>query len=59
MNTEGVTTPEDLAVALGVTGRRLRAWLRQEFPRSPAEHGTRWHLDEHMVRRAMNHFDHR
>jgi len=49
-------TPDALATELGITGRKLRAWLRITFPRPEAEHGHRWHLDELVVRRARNNF---
>ena len=56
MNEPEFTTPDELAAELAITGRRLRAWLRVEFPRPDSEHGTRWYLDEHIVRRARTHF---
>lgn len=35
---------EDLARELGVSGKRLRAWLRGAYPRTAAEHGSPWVL---------------
>ena len=51
----GVTVPE-LALQLGVDPKRLRSWLRKQGWRSPAEHGSRWLLDERHVRAARQHF---
>lgn len=36
--------PEALAARLGVDGRRVRAFLRETFPRADEEHGSDWHL---------------
>ena len=38
-------TPAALADELGVSPKRIRAWLRKEHPRSEAEKNQRWHLD--------------
>jgi 5-methylcytosine-specific restriction protein B len=39
-------TPEQLAAALGVDGKRVRDFLRAEFPRAAAEKGSAWRLSE-------------
>lgn len=48
--------PEDLAGEMGISGKRLRAWLRERFPRSPAEHGTKWYLSHAQVSAAKTKF---
>ena len=50
-------TPPELAKELGIDPKRLREWLRLEFPRHPAEHGARWHLDDKMCAAAGTHFN--
>ena len=40
-----VTTPNDIAASLGISGKTLRQFLRDRahgFARSPLEHGQRW-----------------
>lgn len=44
--------PEDLARELGMSGKALRDWLRQRFPREAAEHGTHWFLTHSQVSMA-------
>jgi hypothetical protein len=34
--------PEDIAVRIGVSARRIREFLRQEYPRDAEERGNRW-----------------
>ncbi len=36
--------PEELADELGVSGKTVRNWLREQFPRSPADRYARWNL---------------
>jgi predicted site-specific integrase-resolvase len=36
--------PEELAKALGVSGKTLRGWLRRRFPRAAAEKSKWWTL---------------
>lgn len=45
-----------LARELGVTGNRLRTWLRRTYPRHPVQHGQRWVLDADVVAAARRHF---
>ena len=49
-------TPDELAAELGITGRTLRAWLRDTFPRSDTERHQRWILDDRMILRARERF---
>jgi hypothetical protein len=44
--------PEDLARELGMSGKALRDWLRERFPRQAAEHGARWLLSHQQVSMA-------
>lgn len=48
--------PEDLARELGVSAKKLRAWLRKTFPRTAAEHGKWWHLSSSQVAAVRRHF---
>jgi hypothetical protein len=63
MTQEGTTmaskTPSELAKELGIDPKRRRDWLRLEFPRHPAEHGARWHIDDNMSAAARIHFSRR
>jgi hypothetical protein len=43
---------EDLARELGMSGKRLRAWLREAYPRTAAEHGGRWMLTTDQIAAA-------
>jgi hypothetical protein len=36
--------PDDLARELGVSGKTIRAWLRERYPRSADERHAPWHL---------------
>jgi hypothetical protein len=36
--------PDDLARELGVSGKTIRAWLRERYPRSVDESHAPWHL---------------
>lgn len=42
-------TPKDLAVELGVSPKTIRGWLRLQYPRTDAEHATRWMLNSEQV----------
>jgi hypothetical protein len=48
--------PQELARQLGVSAKSLRSWLRDNHPRSEAEHGQRWHLTPPQVAAATSHF---
>ena len=53
-----VTTPNDIAASLGISGKTLRQFLRDRsngFARSPAQHGQRWEFtrqDAEEIKRA-------
>ncbi len=49
-------TPDDLARELSTTGKQIRAFLRQRYPRSDHDHGTRWDLDADQVREVRARF---
>ncbi len=48
--------PETLAAELGMSGKRLRSWLRWMFPRTISEKGSRWYLTGQQVRAAQARF---
>jgi hypothetical protein len=41
-NPQRTYRPEEVAPALGVTGKVFRGWLRATFPRDPSVKGTTW-----------------
>lgn len=49
-------TPEELATELDISPKALRAWLRETFPRRPAETGRRWVLEPHEMAEARTRF---
>ncbi len=53
---ERLTTPNDLAIELGVSPKTLRGWLRREIPRSASDKGRRWLLGDEEVELAREHF---
>jgi hypothetical protein len=48
--------PEDLATDLGMSGKTLRGWLREQFPRGENERGTNWYLTHAQVLMARTKF---
>ena len=50
------TRPEELAAELGISGKTLRAWLRERFPRGASERGTNWYLTHAQVSIARTRF---
>lgn len=48
--------PEQLAASLGVDGKRIRAYLREEFERDPAEQGTGWILTGEQAEAVIERF---
>ena len=46
------TRPEDLARELAISGKELRAWLRQRWPRAVPEEGREWHMTHAQVQMA-------
>jgi MoxR-like ATPase len=51
-----VFEPNELAQALGVTGLKVRNFLRSEFPRDPEQQGARWTLNAEHVRAVTEQF---
>jgi hypothetical protein len=49
-------TPARLALELGRSPKVLRAFLRREFPRDAADHGSNWSLTTAQVAAARRHF---
>ena len=49
-------TPNQLASELGVSGVRLRGWLRLQFPRPEADKWSRWELSAEEVTAARAEF---
>jgi phage antirepressor YoqD-like protein len=50
------TRPEDLAKELGITGKQLRGWLRQTFPRPAEQKRSSWYLTEQQVEAARTRY---
>jgi predicted site-specific integrase-resolvase len=48
--------PEALANALGISGKIVRAYLRQTFPRPAEAKGTTWVLSEAQAKQTLEHF---
>jgi hypothetical protein len=46
----------DLATELGIDPKRLRGWLRKEFPRAAEDKNTSWLLTEEQVDAAWDRF---
>ena len=46
------STPKELAKALGVSDKTLRAWLRKTYPRHSVQKGDWWYLTEDQIRAA-------
>lgn len=51
-----MTTPVHLVTELGVPPIEVRRYLRREFPRSEAEKGQRWELDDRVADAVRTHF---
>lgn len=49
-------TPETLAFELGVSAKRVRAFLRGTFPRAAAEKGRKWNLTAPQVVAVVRRF---
>ncbi|MCY4087739.1 MAG: AAA family ATPase [Actinomycetia bacterium] len=50
-------TPNGLAALLGETGRRVRRFLRERFPRPEGEKWKRYRLDEEQVQAVIEQFE--
>ena len=48
--------PNELALQLGISPKKLRDWLRATFPRPQSEHGTSWFLKNAQIAAAHDHF---
>ncbi len=51
-----VNRPNELAARLGISGLRLRNFLRERFPRAEEQKGTRWELTDEHVKAAVEEF---
>lgn len=51
-----VIRPNDLAEELGVDGKRIRAYLRQEFTRDSDSKNTNWELTPEMAAKVRDRF---
>jgi len=54
---ERLRTAPEVAAALGIDARTLRAWLRETYQRADDDHGARWYLTRDMVEAAQGQFD--
>lgn len=54
---EGLRTAPEVADALGIEAKALRAWLRDTYKRADDDHGARWYLTRDMVEAAQRRFD--
>jgi len=48
--------PPDLAKEIGIDPKRLRGWLRKEYPRATDEKNTSWYLTDDQVEAAWARF---
>jgi hypothetical protein len=48
--------PEQIASALGISGKIVRAYLRKTFPRPANAKGTTWVLDAKQAGSTLKHF---
>lgn len=46
-------TPENLAARMGITGKRLRAILRSDYPRKAEVKGKRWELPMDLAKKVQ------
>lgn len=53
---DGSYRPEDLAARLGLDGRRVRAFLRERYPRAESERGDEWSLTPEQAEAVLTHF---
>lgn len=53
---ESLTRPEEIATYLGVSGKRVRDFLRKEYPRDDERWGSDWHLTPDQIDAALQHF---
>lgn len=48
--------PEELALELGVSGKTIRKWLREKYPRSATDRYARWILSRAQERAVRERF---
>jgi predicted site-specific integrase-resolvase len=48
--------PEEIAATLGISGKVVRAYLRQTFTRPIEAKGTTWVLSADMAKQTLAHF---
>ena len=48
--------PEDIAAELGISGKTIRGWLREKYPRSAEQRYARWALTPAQVRALRERF---
>jgi hypothetical protein len=53
---KAITRPEELANALGISGKVVRAYLRSTFPRPANAKNTSWSLTPKMVAQTKAYF---
>jgi hypothetical protein len=51
--------PDELARELGVSGKTIRAWLRETYPRRAGEEHQPWHLTATQIRAVRERFSER
>lgn len=51
-----MTSPNDLAIELGVADSAIRRWLRNTYPRPAGRSGSNWSLSEEQVAAARQRF---
>jgi hypothetical protein len=52
---DGTYRPEELAARSGLDGRRVRAFLRERFPRTESEQGEAWALTPEQAEAVLSH----
>ena len=56
LDPEAVYRPDELAARLGLDGRRVRDFLRSEYPREVADVGSEWYLSADQAERVLDRF---
>ncbi|MGH7724241.1 MAG: hypothetical protein ACREOU_02305 [Candidatus Eiseniibacteriota bacterium] len=51
--------PDDLAKELGISGKTIRAWLRESFPRDEGDQHQPWHLTASQAKAVRERFSER
>jgi predicted site-specific integrase-resolvase len=55
-NAQKITRPEEVANALGISGKVVRAYLRSTFARPAEAKNTSWSLTPKQVEQTLGHF---